>query len=247
MPINCLWIWKIRLYNPSKGVATSPRALLKDLQRGPWENTKLGTLEIFTKIIKTQQHPKGGSGPTWLPSVFPGPPQSLLKALHPARDLCREGIMSSVLESQNFRARTKLCFESYHFTGERSGAHRGRCCQGQTLPSGAPSTLPCHLVAALLIWNPRLQKPGAVPGCCHLYSQPWGRRNHFLFSKPVLHSLFVPILTGTPCLLFCLFVFLFRVSRKWCKSWVTDSGDKGTSLWLDKWMKANAYIALTLC
>lgn len=62
--------------------------------------------------------------------------------------------MSSVLESQNFRARTKLCLESYHFTGEESGAHRGRCCQGQALQSGAPSTLPCHLVAALLIWNP---------------------------------------------------------------------------------------------
>ena len=52
----------------------SPRTLLKDLQRGPWENTKLGTLESFTEIMKLQQGPRGGSGSTWSPSVFPGAP-----------------------------------------------------------------------------------------------------------------------------------------------------------------------------
>lgn len=43
------------LCNPSKGVATSPKTLLRDVQRGPWENTKMGTLEMFTEIIKPQQ------------------------------------------------------------------------------------------------------------------------------------------------------------------------------------------------
>lgn len=43
------------LCNPSKGVATSPKTLLRDVQRGPWENTKMGTLEMFPEIIKPQQ------------------------------------------------------------------------------------------------------------------------------------------------------------------------------------------------
>lgn len=87
----------------------SPRTLLKDLQRGPWENTKLGTLESFTEMMKLQRGPEGGSGSTWTPSVFPGAPQSRFKALHHAQDLCRENRMSSILELQNFRARTQLC------------------------------------------------------------------------------------------------------------------------------------------
>ena len=40
----------------------SPRTLLKDLQRGPWENTKLGTLESFTEIMKLQPSLMGFSG-----------------------------------------------------------------------------------------------------------------------------------------------------------------------------------------
>ena len=87
----------------------SPRTVLKDLQRGPWENTKLDTLESFTEIMKLQQGPKGGCGSTWTPSVFPGAPKSLPKAVRHPQDLCRENRMSSILELQNFRARTKLC------------------------------------------------------------------------------------------------------------------------------------------
>lgn len=43
------------------------------------------------------------------PPGFPEDPQSLLKALHHAQDLFRECRMSSMLESQNFRPRTKPC------------------------------------------------------------------------------------------------------------------------------------------
>lgn len=65
-----------------------------DLRRGPWENTEMGTLEMFAEIIKPRQSHTGGSGPTWTPSGFLGAPQSLLKALHHAQDLFRECRMS---------------------------------------------------------------------------------------------------------------------------------------------------------
>lgn len=55
----------------------------------------MGTLEVFTEIIKPQQSHKGGSGPTWTPSGFLGAPQSLLKALHRAQDFLQERRMSS--------------------------------------------------------------------------------------------------------------------------------------------------------
>lgn len=54
----------------------------------------MGTLEIFTEIIKPQQSHKGVSGPTWTPSGFLGAPQSLLKAVHHAWDLFKECRMS---------------------------------------------------------------------------------------------------------------------------------------------------------
>lgn len=87
----------------------SPKALLRDLQREPWEDTEMDTLEMLTEIIKPQQIHEGGSGPMWTPSGFPGDPQSVLRVLHRARDIFRECIMSSILESQNFRPQTSLC------------------------------------------------------------------------------------------------------------------------------------------
>lgn len=68
----------------------------------------MDTPEMLTEIIKPQQNHKGGSGPMWMPSGFPGDPQSVLKVLHRAQDIFRECIMSSILESQNFRPKTKL-------------------------------------------------------------------------------------------------------------------------------------------
>lgn len=87
----------------------SPKASLRNLQRQPWENTNMDTLEMLAEIIKPQQIRKGGSGPMWMPSGFPGDLQSVLKVSHRAQDIFRECIMSPIPESQNFRPKTKLC------------------------------------------------------------------------------------------------------------------------------------------
>lgn len=173
----------------------SPKGLLRALQSGPWGNTKVGTQETVPEMTAPQQSHRVDVAPGGCHLVSLAIHSQLPKALHHPKDLVRECRRPSTLKSQDFRPRTQLCVQSH-----QSRASRGRCSLRQTLQSGAPSTVPFSSGT----YDSRLVPP---------LQPPLGQRDHFLFFKPVLHRLFVPVLMRSLCLLICLFS-LFRVSRK---------------------------------
>lgn len=98
--------------------------------------------------MKLQRGPGVESGSTWTPSVFPGAPQSLFKALHHAQDLCRENRdifysweLPEFQELEHSSVFNLITLQVNKVEPNEAGAARGRPPQ-----PGAPSTLPSHLL-----------------------------------------------------------------------------------------------------
>lgn len=137
------------------------------------------TLEIFTGLIKPQQNHKSGSGPRGQCLDSQGLHNHCVKLCITPRIYLEngEGLLFQnhrISELEQSSVFNLITLQVSKVEPKEADVAKSR---------GVPPTIPYHLIAVLLLWNPRLQNPGAVPDWCRLYSHTWGRGITFSFSN----------------------------------------------------------------